>query len=88
MTTKAPAKIKDADSSDPLKKIYTVVEELTDVIPITNDRYRLAFNLHKFYVGEAASIDEAVKTTKVDTSLDLEDLIKRVEEKYKSLNLS
>lgn len=88
MTTKAPAKVHETDSSDPLKKIYNMIEEFADVIPIPNDRNRVAFNIHKFYTGEAASIAEAVRASKADTSLDTEDLIKEVEEKYKSLNLS
>ncbi|RPI15636.1 MAG: hypothetical protein EHM58_13700 [Ignavibacteriae bacterium] len=89
MTTKAPSKIKAADPSDPLKIIYDMVEkEFTDVLPVTNDRYRLGFNLHKFFKGEANSVEEAVRTTKPETKIDLNELVKKVEEKYNKLNLN
>jgi hypothetical protein len=88
MTTKAPSKIKEAEDSDPLKKMYAIIEEMADIIPVTNDRYRLAYNLNKFYTGEAASLDEAVRASKVECKIDIDDLVKKIEEKYKSLNLS
>jgi hypothetical protein len=88
MTTKAPAKVKEANPSDPIKIIYNMVEELADDLPVTNDRYRLGFNLHKFLMGEANSIDEAVRTTRPETKIDMKDLVKRVEEKYNKLNLN
>jgi hypothetical protein len=88
MTTKAAAKIKDIDPSDPLKIIYNMVEDFADVLPVTNDRYRLGFNLHKYYLGEANSVEEAVRTTKPETKIDLNELVKKVEEKYNNLNLN
>lgn len=88
MTTKAPAKVKEADASDPVKIIYNMVEELADILPIINDRNRLGFNIHKFYMGEANSIEEAVRTTKPETKIDMKDLVKQVEEKYNKLNLN
>ena len=88
MTTKAPSNIKAADPSDPVKIIYDMVEEFADVLPVSNDRYRLAFNLHKFYTGEANSVEEAVRTTKPETKIDLNELVKKVEDKYNKLNLN
>ncbi len=89
MTTKPPAKIKEADSSDPLKKIYSMVDELKDIIPVMNDRYRLGFCLNRFYTGESGSVKEAVQSAKpFSCKIPLHELEKIVTEKYNKLGLS
>ncbi len=89
MTTKPPAKIKEEDSSKPLKKIYTMVEELKDIIPVMNDRYRLGFCLNRFYTGESGSIKEAVQSAKpFSCKISLKELEKIVTEKYNKLGLN
>lgn len=89
MTTKPPAKIKEEESSKPLKKIYTMVEELKDIIPVMNDRYRLGFCLNRYYTGEAGSIKEAVQSAKpFSCKISLQELEKIVSDKYNKLELS
>jgi hypothetical protein len=88
MTTKPPAKIIEEESSKPLKKIYTMVEELKDIIPVMNDRYRLGFCLNRYYTGEAGSIKEAVQSAKpFSCKISLQELEKIVFEKYNKLDL-
>ena len=88
MTTKPPAKIKEEDSSKPLKKIYTMVEELKDIIPVMNDRYRLGFCLNRYYTGESGSIKEAVQSAKpFSCRISLQELENIVSEKYNKLDL-
>jgi hypothetical protein len=85
MTTKPPASVQEADPDSPLKKIYTMV----DGFPVTNERYRLAFCLQKYFNGEADSIKEALVSAKPESStVDMHELEKLVTEMYNKLNLS
>ncbi len=88
MTTKPPASVKKAEENSPTKKIYTMVEEFKDIIPVANDRNRLAFFLHRFYTGETGSIKEAISACKPESStVDMDHLEKMISEKYENLNL-
>lgn len=89
MTTKPPASVKAADENLPTKKIYSMVEEFKDIIPVTNERYRLAFCLSRFFTGEAGSIKETLISAKPDScTIEFRELEKMVTEKYIKLNLS
>jgi len=89
MTTKPPASVKEADPNSPLKKIYTMVEDFKDIIPVTNERYRLAFCLNKYLNGEADSIKEALISAKPEScTIDIHELERMVTEKYIKLNLT
>lgn len=88
MTTKTPAKVKEEDASSPVKMIYNMVEELKDTIPVMNDRYRLAFCIHKFYNGEANSIHESmISANPASSKISMKELEKILEDKYSKLNL-
>jgi hypothetical protein len=88
MTTKPPPKIKQEDASSPVSKIYLIVEELKDIIPVTNDRYRLGFCLNRYYDGLAATIFEAIQSAKPwSCKIELKELDKMVTEKFKEFNL-
>ena len=52
MTTKAPAEVQKAPEDLKVKQIYDIVEELADVIPVTNERYRLGFCLNLLSEGK------------------------------------
>ena len=89
MTTKPPASVQEADPDSPLKKIYTMMNGFADIIPVTNERYRLAFCLQKYFNGEADSIKEALVSAKPEScTIDMHELEKLVTEKYNQLNLS
>ena len=89
MTTKPPASVKEADPNSPLKKIYTMVEDFKEIIPVTNERYRLAFCLNKYYSGEANSIREIIVSANPEScTVDYHELEKLVTEKYNKLNLT
>jgi hypothetical protein len=88
MTTKTPAKVKEEDPSSPVKIIYSMVDELKDIIPVMNDRYRLSFCIHKYYNGEANSIHEAVLSSNpASCKIDMKELEKMLIEKYNKLDL-
>lgn len=88
MTTKPPPKVKEEDSSSVIKKIYSIVNGLQDVIPVMNDRYRLGFCLNRYYDGLAGSIYEAIQSAKPwSCKIDLKELDKIITGKFKELNL-
>lgn len=88
MTTKAPAKIKPEDPETPISKIYAMVEELKDSIPMPNDRNRLGFCLNRYYIGEAGTIKEAVYSAKPESSsIELDELVRIFTRKFEELKL-
>jgi hypothetical protein len=88
MTTKPPAKVKPEEPDAPVSKIYAMVEELKDSIPVLNERYRLGFCLHRFYIGEAGTIKEAVYSAKPDSStIELDELASIFSKKFEELKL-
>ena len=89
MTTKAPASVKEANPDEPIKKIYVMVEEFKDVIPVTNERYRLAYNVNKFYSRESASLAEALSNANPEScTIERKELLKQLTEKYEKLGLT
>ncbi|MCS7052651.1 MAG: hypothetical protein NZM09_02830 [Ignavibacterium sp.] len=65
MTTLPPPKTKEFPQDSLEKKVYNLVESFKDYIPITNDRYRLAFSLFKYLKGEGDEPLIAVKSNKL-----------------------
>lgn len=66
MTTLPPPNMKPAPSDSIERKVYDIVEKFKDNIPVTNDRYRLAYNLIKYLQGEADIPKILVKSTKIE----------------------
>lgn len=88
MTTKTPASVKEANPNEPIKKIYNMVEEFKDVIPITNERYRLAYCVNKFFTGETNSIKDALNSANTEScTIEREELLKQLTDKYNKLGL-
>ncbi len=88
MTTKTPPSVKNANPDEPVKKIYEMVEEFKDVVPVTNERYRLAFCINKFYNGETSSLKEALVSANPEScTIKRDELLKQLTEKYNRLEL-
>ena len=88
MTTKPPPKVKEEDNSSIVKKIYSIVDALEDVIPVMNDRYRLGFCLYRYYDGLANSIYEAIQSAKPwSCKIDFKELDKIITSKFEELNI-
>jgi len=88
MTTKTPPSVKQAGSDEPVKKIYEMVEEFKDVIPITNERYRLAYCVNKFFNGESNSLKESLTSANPEScTIERNDLLKQLTDKYNKLGL-
>ena len=89
MTTKTPASVKGANPDEPIKKIYIMVEEFKDVIPIMNERYRLAYCMNQFFEGETNSIKDALTSANPEScTIEREELLKQLTDKYNKLGLN
>jgi hypothetical protein len=77
-TLPPPAVDKFADSTME-KKVYNIVEEMKEYLPIANDRNRLAFSLYKYLKGEGDHPDILVKSTKIQIErISPEELSKKI----------
>lgn len=80
MTTLPAAKTKEFAPDTLEKKVYTLVENFKEYIPITNDRYRLAFSLIKYIKGEGDEPLISVKSNKLKLkNITESDLAKKIE---------
>ncbi len=61
MTTKAPSPVKIFPEDSLEKKVYAIVENFKENIPVPNDRNRLAYTLLSYLKGEG---DEPLVTIK------------------------
>lgn len=86
MTTKAPAGVNLRDDNDPLKKLYKAVDELSDIIPVHNERNRLSFNINLFFNKEIGSLLDTIEQASPRSStvswIELEKMLKEKFTKY------
>ena len=61
------------------KKVYNVIEDLKEYLPILNDRNRLGYSLYKYMQGEGDSQIITLKNAKVKIEgISLEELSKKI----------
>jgi len=81
MSTLPPPEVKLFGSETVEKKVYTIVENLSEYIPVPNDRNRLGFCLYKYMIGEGDAPEILVKSTKIQIEkISAEELAKKLEE--------
>jgi len=86
MTTLPPPKTKEFSQETIEKKVYNLVENFKEFIPVTNDRYRLAFSLLKYLKGEGDEPLISVKSNKLKlTGITESDLAKKIEEELNKI---
>jgi hypothetical protein len=89
MTTLPPPKVKEFFSDTLEKKVYNLVENFKDFIPITNERYRLAFSLLKYLNGEGDEPLISVKTNKLKlTGITESELANKLEQELNKIGIS
>lgn len=67
------------------KKCYNIAESLKEYIPITNDRYRLGFNLYRYKKGEGDPPEILIKTTKIKyQNISEKELVEKINEALKT----
>ena len=69
MTTKAPAEVNYFDDSVKIKKLYSAIDELKDVIIEYNDRNRLSFCINLYFEKEIGSLYDAIVQAKPNSSI-------------------
>jgi hypothetical protein len=76
MATLTPPEVQPANPASKEKQIYTLIESLSEFLPIANDRNRLAYCL----LTASDSILVTLKTNKLTVSgISEEDLAKKIE---------
>jgi hypothetical protein len=65
MATLSPPAVKETPEDSIEKKVYTIVEGLSQYLPIVNDRNRLGFALYKYVLGEGDNPTVTIKSAKV-----------------------
>jgi hypothetical protein len=61
------------------KKVYNVIEDLKEYLPILNDRNRLGYSLYKYMQGEGDSPFITLKNAKVKIEgISLEELSEKI----------
>ncbi len=79
MTTLNPPATQKFPDDSLEKKVYKIVEGLSDYLPIVNDRNRMGFALYKYMIGEGDHPNDLVKTTKVKIEgISPEELAKKI----------
>ena len=79
MSTLPPPSVKKSSDDSLESKVYSVVENLKDYIPVMNDRNRLGFGLYKFIKGEGDKPEVLVKTSKLNVKgITLEKLVEKI----------
>ncbi len=79
MTTLPPPSTKNFPEDSLEKKVYNIVESLSEYLPILNDRNRLGFSLYKYLKGEGDNPEILVKSTKIKvTGITEEELANKI----------
>jgi len=86
MTTLPPPKTKKFPEESLEKQVYQIVENLSDYVPVTNDRNRLGFNLYKYMKGEGDKPEIIVKTSKIKVKgISLEELAGKIKSELEKI---
>ena len=86
MSTLPPPKTKKFPEDSLEKRVYQIVEGLSEYVPIMNDRNRLGFNLYKYMQGEGDSPDILVKTSKIKVKgISLEELAEKIKNELEKI---
>ena len=86
MTTLPPPKVKKAAEDSLESKVYSMVENYKEYIPIANDRNRLSFCLVKFLSGEGDEPIITLKSAKINVEgISNNDLAKKLDEELEKI---
>ena len=81
MTTLPPPKVKMASEDSLESKVYSMIENYKEYIPIPADRNRLSYCMFKYLNGEGDAPLITLKTSKINfEKISREDLAKKLDE--------
>jgi len=84
MTTKPPAEINYSEPEKLVRKIYTAIDELENIIPLPNDRNRLSFCINMYFNNEIETVLNAIYQAQPRSStVKYDELEKMVVKKFK-----
>lgn len=79
MSTLPPPATKRFPEDSLESKVYAIVDNLGEYIPVMNDRNRLGFGLYKYMRGEGDRPEILVKTSKLDIkNISLDELAEKI----------
>ncbi len=68
------------------KKVYHIITDLSEYLPIANDRNRLGFDLYKYVIGEGDEPLVTIRNAKVKLQgISVEELAKKISEAIKNI---
>lgn len=69
------------------KKVYNIVNGLSEYLSIANDRNRLAFDLYKYVIGEGDEPLVTIRNAKVKLNgISVEEIAQKITDGLKNLN--
>lgn len=87
MSSSVSAEVKGPASETIEKKVYNIVENYVQYLPIVNDRNRLGFDLYKYVIGEGDEPLITISNAKVKLEgISIEELSKKISEEIKNIN--
>lgn len=89
MTTKPPAEVNLLDADADIKKLYSAIDELDEIITVPNDRNRLSFCVNLYLNNETDSVLNAIiQAQPRSTTLSYAELEKHVVKKLEEKGLT
>ena len=84
MTTLPPPKVKKSPEDSLESKVYAIVDNYKEFIPLPSDRNRLSYCMYKYLNGEGDAPIITLKTSKINfEGISREDLAKKLDEDLK-----
>jgi hypothetical protein len=86
MTTLTPPGTMEFPENSVEKKVYNIVEQFSNYIPITNDKNRLGFGLYKFVKGEGDSPKILLRSAKIKVvGIPIDELAEKIDSELKKV---
>ena len=86
MTTLPPPKVKKAPEDSLESKVYSMIENYKEYIPVPADRNRLSYCLLKYLNGEGDAPIITLKTSKINfEGISREELAKKLDEELSKI---
>ena len=87
MTTLPPPRTIEFPQSSLEKKVYSIVENFSEYIPITNDKNRLGYCLFKFMKGEGDPPKVSLRSAKIRVvGISIDDLAMKIDAELKKIS--
>jgi hypothetical protein len=86
MTTLTPPGTMEFPENSVEKKVYNIVEQFSNYIPITNDKNRLGFGLYKFMKDEGDAPKILLRSAKIKVvGIQIDELAEKIDSELKKV---